>query len=155
MKTLRKKYIPCAQRDVGKCNQADDWEKKLPHKVLHYFPLGPRLKHLFATSRTAKFIGWHHMGKSIDNDVMRHPVDGRAWQEFDKSYPQFSNDVRDIRLGLAADGFNPFGNMSFSYSMWLVVLTTYNPPLWLNVNFLGVASRVSVFSQQENFVHNY
>lgn len=34
-------------------------------------------------------------------------------------------------MGLAIDGFNPFGNMSLSYSMWPVVLTTYNLPLWL------------------------
>ncbi|GKA51672.1 isovaleryl-CoA dehydrogenase, mitochondrial [Tanacetum coccineum] len=33
--------------------------------------------------------------------------------------------------GLADDGFNPFGNLSQSYSMWPVILTTYNLPLWL------------------------
>ena len=38
---------------------------------------------------------------------------------------------RNVQLGLAADRFNPFGNMSLSYSMWLVVLTTYNLPPWL------------------------
>ncbi|KAL5573185.1 hypothetical protein UlMin_022782 [Ulmus minor] len=75
---------------------------------------------------------WHSTGKSKDNDVMRHPVDGKAWQEFDKRHPQFAGDVRNVRLGLAADGFNPFGNMSFLYSMWPVVLTTYNLPPWLS-----------------------
>nr|GEY17647.1 hypothetical protein [Tanacetum cinerariifolium] len=30
--------------------------------------------------------------------------------------------------GLAADGYNPFGNLSQSYSMWPVILTTYNLP---------------------------
>nr|GFA15967.1 reverse transcriptase domain-containing protein [Tanacetum cinerariifolium] len=33
--------------------------------------------------------------------------------------------------GLAADGFNPFGNLSQAYSMWLMILTTYNLPSWL------------------------
>ncbi|GJV88407.1 hypothetical protein Tco_1532345 [Tanacetum coccineum] len=33
--------------------------------------------------------------------------------------------------GLAADGFNPFGNLSQAYSMWPVILTTYNLPPWL------------------------
>nr|GFA32219.1 hypothetical protein [Tanacetum cinerariifolium] len=33
--------------------------------------------------------------------------------------------------GLDADGFNPLGNLSQSYSMWPVILTTYNLPLWL------------------------
>ncbi|GKD98422.1 hypothetical protein Tco_1382319 [Tanacetum coccineum] len=41
------------------------------------------------------------------------------------------SDPRNVRLGLAVDGFNPFGNLSQSYSMWLVILTTYNLPPWL------------------------
>ena len=71
------------------------------------------------------------MGKSKNNDVMRQPVNGKAWQEFDKRHPQFAGDVRNVRLGLAVDGFNPSGNMSSSYSMWSVVMTTYNLPHWL------------------------
>ena len=34
-------------------------------------------------------------------------------------------------LGLASDGFNPFGNMSISYNMWPVVLIPYNLPPWM------------------------
>ncbi|GJW91023.1 hypothetical protein Tco_0168576 [Tanacetum coccineum] len=33
--------------------------------------------------------------------------------------------------GLAADGFNPFDNLSQAYSMWPVILMTYNLPPWL------------------------
>ncbi|XP_026449456.1 uncharacterized protein LOC113349663 [Papaver somniferum] len=35
---------------------------------------------------------------------------------------------RNVRLGLATDGFNPFGNMSNAYSLWPVVLMPYNLP---------------------------
>jgi hypothetical protein len=35
-----------------------------------------------------------------------------------------------VRLGLSSNGFNPFGNMSTSYSMWLVIHVAYNLPLW-------------------------
>ncbi|WVZ83931.1 LOW QUALITY PROTEIN: hypothetical protein U9M48_031025 [Paspalum notatum var. saurae] len=38
--------------------------------------------------------------------------------------------ARNIRLGLATDGFNPFGKMSSSYSMWPVFLIPYNFPPW-------------------------
>ncbi|KAL5574711.1 hypothetical protein UlMin_016410 [Ulmus minor] len=86
---------------------------------------------LFATSKTAKLMRWHQSGKSTDDNVMRHPVDGRAWKDFDSKHTEFADDVRNVRLGLAADGFNPFNNMSISYSMWPVVLTTYNLPPWL------------------------
>ncbi|GJX09875.1 hypothetical protein Tco_0199734, partial [Tanacetum coccineum] len=36
-----------------------------------------------------------------------------------------------IRLGLAADGFNPFDNLSQTYNMWPIILTTYNTPPWI------------------------
>ena len=34
-----------------------------------------------------------------------------------------------MRLGLCADGFNPYTLSSRSYSIWLVVVTPYNLPL--------------------------
>uniref|UniRef100_A0A803PJW4 Transposase-associated domain-containing protein n=1 Tax=Cannabis sativa TaxID=3483 RepID=A0A803PJW4_CANSA len=48
--------------------------------------------------------------------------DGTAWKDFDVKHPEFAKDPRNVRLGLGADGFNPFGNMSQSYSMWPVVI---------------------------------
>ncbi|KAJ0682431.1 hypothetical protein HanPI659440_Chr16g0647251 [Helianthus annuus] len=75
---------------------------------------------------------WHSTGRSEDG-TMRHPVDGSAWQDFDKKYPNFAMEPRNVRLGLAADGFNPFNNGSGSstHSTWPVILTTYNLPPWL------------------------
>ncbi|GKF65220.1 hypothetical protein Tco_0191737, partial [Tanacetum coccineum] len=64
-------------------------------------------------------------------DKMQHPVDGRAWKNFDIKYMDFAKELRHVRLGLAVDGFNPFGNLSQSFSMRLVILTTYNLPPWL------------------------
>ena len=55
---------------------------------------------------------------------MRHPVDGSSWKDFDIKYPNFSREPRNVRLGLAADGFNPFGNKSTTHSTWPVILTT-------------------------------
>ena len=102
--------------------------KKIPHKVLWYFPLKGRLRRLFSSWHTSQHMRWYVTGKSIKPGVMRHPVDGDAWQEFDRWYPSFAVDPRNVRVGLAADGFNPFGNMAIPYSMWSVVLTTYNLP---------------------------
>ncbi|XP_071680378.1 uncharacterized protein [Lolium perenne] len=38
--------------------------------------------------------------------------------------------LRNIRLGLATNGFNPYGNMSNSYGMWPVFVVPYNLPPW-------------------------
>ncbi|GKC97446.1 hypothetical protein Tco_1167721, partial [Tanacetum coccineum] len=42
----------------------------------------------------------------------------------------FAAEPRNVRLGLAADGFNSFGNLSQSYNIWPMILTTYNLPPW-------------------------
>ena len=104
--------------------------KKVPHKVLRYFPLTPRLRRLYGSRHTAKDMIWHSTGRA-EEGKMRHPVDGSAWKDFDRKYPDFSSETRNVRLALAADGFNPFGNMSSAHSTWPVVVTTYNLPPWL------------------------
>ncbi|KAM6552349.1 hypothetical protein CsatB_002157 [Cannabis sativa] len=105
--------------------------KKVAHKVMRYFPLTPRLKRLYSSRHTSKEMVWHRTGRVRENGVMRHPVDSAAWKDFDSRHPDFARDPRNVRLGLAADGFNPFGNMSLSYSMWPVVLVNYNLPPWM------------------------
>ena len=47
-----------------------------------------------------------------------------------KKHSWFAQDPRNVRLGLVTDGFNPFGNMNNSYSMWPVIVFPYNLPPW-------------------------
>ena len=61
---------------------------------------------------------------------MSHPADGEAWQDFDREYPDFADDARNLRLGLATDGFNPFSEKNTKYSMWRVFVVPYNLPPW-------------------------
>ncbi|GKF97417.1 hypothetical protein Tco_0293238, partial [Tanacetum coccineum] len=96
---------------IGPTCKASRWKnkdttgKKVPNKVLHYFPLIPRAKHMYG----------HFTGKCTEDGKMGHPVDGKAWKEFYKNNPEFAKEHRNVRLRLAADGFNPFGNLSQSY----------------------------------------
>nr|GEW84665.1 hypothetical protein [Tanacetum cinerariifolium] len=76
-------------------------------------------------------MNWHAIGKCTEPSKMQHSVDGRAWKDFDTKYLDFAAEPRNVRLGLDADGFNPFGILSQSYSMWPVILKTYNLPSWL------------------------
>ncbi|XP_068339221.1 uncharacterized protein [Pyrus communis] len=59
-----------------------------------------------------------------------HPADGEAWKEFDRMYPDFAADPRNIRLGLVTDEFNPFGVLNQIHSTWPVVVFPYNLPPW-------------------------
>ncbi|XP_074560566.1 uncharacterized protein LOC141816719 [Curcuma longa] len=105
-------------------------KKKNAQKILRYFPIKPRLKRLFISEHTAKDMRWHKEKRVETDGVLRHPADSESWKEFDMSHEIFASDPRNIRLGLATDGFNPFGNMSNAYSMWPVILVNYNLPPW-------------------------
>ncbi|BBH09180.1 hypothetical protein Prudu_021604 [Prunus dulcis] len=71
-----------------------------------------------------------HKEKRVDDDVMRHPADGEAWKEFDRTFPEFAADPRNVRLGLATDGFNPYGVLNQHHSTWPIFVFPYNLPPW-------------------------
>ena len=108
-------------------------KKKIPQKVLRHFPLIPRLKRIFASKKTAEEAQWHKLKRKPVENELSHPADGEAWKDFDRKYEWFAKDARNIRLGLATDGFNPFGKMNASYNMWPVFVVPYNFPPWVCV----------------------
>jgi hypothetical protein len=44
-------------------------------------------------------------------------------------HPQFSVEIRNVRLGLCTDGFNSFESLVGPYFYWPMILTVYNFPL--------------------------
>jgi len=128
---FRKKYANYDNCSVcGLSRWKDAERKKIPQKVLRYFPLAPRLKRMFATKEASEEAQWHKLKRQPNETEMRHPADGEAWQHFDRVYPDFAKDPRNLRLGLATDGFNPFSEQNSRYSMWPVLVVPYNLPPW-------------------------
>uniref|UniRef100_A0A2N9GCW6 Transposase-associated domain-containing protein n=1 Tax=Fagus sylvatica TaxID=28930 RepID=A0A2N9GCW6_FAGSY len=119
---------PVCKESRYKVNHASGM--KIAHKVLRYFPLTPRLRRLYMSRKRAEDMRWYR-DKRVDDGISRHPADSEEWKEFDLQHPEFALEPRNVRLGLATDGFNPFGNMNNSYSMWPVILIPYNLPPWL------------------------
>jgi hypothetical protein len=117
------------------CDADSRWKdadtNKRPQKVWRHFPLISRLQRMFLSSKTTKDARWHQSKRKPMNNELSHPADGEAWKEFNKSWPKFVEDARNLRLGLATNGFNPFGNMNNSYSMWPVFVVPYNMPPWV------------------------
>ncbi|KAL4575729.1 hypothetical protein LXL04_011813 [Taraxacum kok-saghyz] len=101
-----------------------------PAKMLWYLPIIPRLKRLFSNENEAKLLCWHSEERVIDGKL-RHVADSPQWRNIDNKYPEFGNEMRNIRFGLSSDGINPFGNMSSRHSTWPVLLCIYNLPPWL------------------------
>ncbi|XP_028080870.1 uncharacterized protein LOC114282392 [Camellia sinensis] len=126
-KNARLEKCPTCQASRYRVNNSKG--KKIPHKILRYFPLTPRLRTLYISRKMAKDMRWHS-DKRVDDGVGRHPADCKEWKEFDLHCLEFAYETHNVRLGLATDGFKPFGNMSTSYSMWPVILMPYNLPPW-------------------------
>ena len=59
---------------------------------------------------------WHANG-CVNGGLLRHPVDSEVWKSFDSKYILFSSEPHNVKLGLAANGFNLYGNISTSHSM--------------------------------------
>ena len=71
---------------------------------------------------------WHKEKRPEIDGVLRHLANVEVWKHFDRQYPIFAAEPCNVCLGLAIDGFNPFGNKSDSYSMWPIILVPYNMP---------------------------
>ena len=89
--------------------------------------------------------------------MLRHPTDAAQWKSFDAEYPQFCADPRNLRLALASDGMNPFGNMSSRYSVWPVILVNCNlpPKLSMKRKFLMLTLLISGPHQPGNDIDVY
>jgi len=60
--------------------------------------------------------------KGTDNGVRRLPANVKVWKSFDEQHSLFALDPYNVRLGLASDGFNPYGSLRSKYSTWPMVL---------------------------------
>jgi hypothetical protein len=118
-----------------RCNKPrykENIKKKKPWKILRHFPLIPRLRRMFRTPAISELMSWHAKNKSTDG-LVRHPCDSKAWRHVHEVVDNtFGNDDRNIHLGLAADGVNPFKLQRCSWSTWPVMLLNYNIPPWLS-----------------------
>ena len=91
-------------------------------------PITDRLQRLYAHEATTKMMRWHKESPRSMSGRMDHPHDGEAWQQFDVDFSEFALEARNVRLGIATDGFTPYGPMDAPYSCWLVFVFPYNLP---------------------------
>ena len=122
-------YDKCPKCDASRWKNGDA-KKRIPAKVLRQFLLIPRLEWMFISKKQSEEVQWHKLNRKAVEGELSHPANGKAWEELDKFYEAFAADPRNIKLGISADGFNPFGKMSTSYSMWPVFVMPYNLPPW-------------------------
>ncbi|XP_063942812.1 uncharacterized protein LOC108203257 [Daucus carota subsp. sativus] len=122
--------VPKKDSRAPSSTKVQENSSKIPAKVLRYFPLKPRLQRLFMCKEYSELMKWHAVGRTKDGKL-RHPADAEGWRSMDASHSKFAAEIRNVRLGLAADGVNPYRSMNISHSTWPVVLVNYNLPPWL------------------------
>jgi len=61
------------------------------------------------------------------------PIDGSAFRDMEEKWPHFKKEHRNVRLYLATDGVNPFADMRFIYSVWIVCVINNNIPPWMSI----------------------
>jgi hypothetical protein len=111
---------------------------EIAHKQVCYMPNAPRLKCMFLSERTMIHMRWHKDGERENKDVMVHPSDSDVWKVLDNFDPEFAWDMRNIRIGLATDGFTSLSDNAASYSCWPMFAIPYNlsPSLCIKYEFL-------------------
>jgi Transposase family tnp2 len=60
-------------------------------------------------------------------------VDGSAFRNIKERWPIFKEEPRNVRLSLAVDGVNPFGEIHSTYSVWPVFVINNNLPPWMSI----------------------
>jgi Transposase family tnp2 len=124
--------------ECDKCGEArydgNMLTKSVPRKSVRWFPIIPRLLHMYRCSDLAELMVWHKTHRS-EEGVMRLPVDSLAHKHVESTWPEFEVDPRHVRLGLASDGVSPhsLGGKGRPTSVWPVVVMNYNLPPWLSM----------------------
>jgi len=121
----------------------------VPAKVLWYIPPILRFKRLFRNAEHAKNLTWH-VDRRINDGMLRHPADAPQWKTIDRLYPEFSQDARNLRLGLSTDGMNSHGLQSISHSTWPVLLVNYNLPPHLCMKRKFMMLTVLIFDPRQS-----
>ena len=94
-----------AQNAISRWKDGDA-VKRIPHNVLRHFPVIPRLLRLCHDAETREDVLWHSRNQEYRyQNVMCHPSHGSEWKSFNHKHKKFDADPRNIRLGLALDGF--------------------------------------------------
>ncbi|XP_075486329.1 uncharacterized protein LOC142525932 [Primulina tabacum] len=157
----RKQYKDCVNfpkcgLSLWKLTKKNVENKGVPAKVLWYFPPIPRFKRMFKSLHTSKNLTWLAETTGVPGQL-RHPADSPSWKLVDHMWPDFESEPRNLRLALAADGINPYSNLSSRYSCWPIMLVTYNlpPNMCMKRKFIMLTMLISGPKQPGNDIDVY
>ena len=75
----------------------------------------------------------YHTKKKIEDGVLCMPTYDSALKNIEEKWPIFKYEPRIVRISLEGDGFNPFGELRSTYSVWPVFVINNNLPPWMSI----------------------
>jgi len=95
-------------------------------KVLWYLPIVPKLKHLFLNKKkTINLLHGMQMRENVTKSFVIQLIQCNG-KKINKQFPNFGQECRNLQLGLATNGINPFSSLSTNYCYWPAILFIYN-----------------------------
>ena len=85
----------------------------------------PWFLHLFWNPEHTKNLTWH-ANERVDDGKLCHHADSSTWKKVDWKWLTFGCELKNLHLGLSADGINPYTSLSNKYSCWPIMLVMYN-----------------------------
>ena len=64
---------------------------------------------------------------------MRMSADGSTFKDIVEIWSHFKEEPRNLKLSLAADGVNPYGDMRSVYSVWPIFVINNNIAPWMSI----------------------
>ena len=75
----------------------------------------------------------YHACNRIRDDIIQIPTDGLEFIHIEEKWQHFKEEPHNLRLSLAADSVNPFGEMRSIYSEWPFFVINNNITLWMSI----------------------
>ncbi|KAL0423401.1 UNVERIFIED_CONTAM: hypothetical protein Sradi_0874900 [Sesamum radiatum] len=99
---------------------------------------------------------WHTTHQTAEGSMCR-TSNVEAWKHFDRMYPDFTKELRNVRLGLCTDGFAPHDQYDRTYSCWPVIITPYNlsPGRYMSFEYMFLMMVIPGLSNLKRLIDVY
>ena len=75
----------------------------------------------------------YHAKNRSEDGVIQIPIYGFAFKKIEEIWSHFKVIPCNLRLSLAANSVNPFGELISTYSVWSVFVINNNIPPWMSI----------------------
>jgi hypothetical protein len=75
----------------------------------------------------------YHSRNISGDGVLQILADGYGFREIEEKWSDFKDEPRNVRLSLAVDGVNPFGELRSIYSVWPIFVINNNIPPCMSI----------------------